>query len=220
MCRTGYQHRRSSADTFRRLENCTDRRYVTVADNQSMPPVLETARLILRPLGVDDAGQIQAVFPQWAIVRFLSRVVPWPYPADGALSYCRDVALPAMARGDEWIWSLRPKAEPARLIGVIALMKRDDDNRGFWLDPAWQGRGLMTEAADAVTDYWFDTLGFAVLRVPKAAANLPSRRVSERQGMRLVGTEERDYVSGRQLAERWEITADEWRARRASRTDV
>jgi [ribosomal protein S5]-alanine N-acetyltransferase len=68
-----------------------------------MPPVLETARLLLRPLGVDDAGQIQAVFPQWAIVRFLSRVVPWPYPADGALSYCRDVALPAMARGDEWI---------------------------------------------------------------------------------------------------------------------
>ena len=185
-------------------------------DNQPMPPVLETARLILRPLGVDDAGQIQAVFPQWAIVRF-SRSSYHGRIRLMKLMYCRDVALPAMARGDEWIWSLRPKAEPARLIGVIALMKRDDDNRGFWLDPAWQGRGLMTEAADAVTDYWFDTLGCPVLRVPKAVANIASRRVSERQGMRLVGTEERDYVSGRQLAERWEITADEWRARRASR---
>jgi ribosomal-protein-alanine N-acetyltransferase len=186
-----------------------------------MPPVLETARLLLRPLTIDDAGQIQAVFPRWEIVRYLSLVVPWPYPPDGALTYCRDVALPAIARGDEWIWSLRPKSEPERLIGLIALMNRADDNRGFWLDPAWQGRGLMTEAADAVTDYWFDTLGFAVLRVPKAAANLASRAVSERQGMRLVGTEEREYVSGRQIAERWEITAGEWLARRGSRdTDV
>ena len=36
----------------------------------------------------------------------------------------------------------------------------------------------MTEAADAVTDYWFNTLKFPVLRVPKAAANIASRRVS------------------------------------------
>lgn len=179
-----------------------------------MTPTLETARLLLRPIALDDAEQIQAIFPQWEIVRFLSLVIPWPYPADGALTYCRDVALPAMARGDEWIWSLRQKDEPARLIGLISLMKRDDDNRGFWLDPAWQRRGLMTEAADAVTDFWFNTLGYPLLRVPKAIGNIASRRISEKQGMRLVGTEERHYVSGRLLAERWEITADEWRTRR------
>jgi [ribosomal protein S5]-alanine N-acetyltransferase len=42
----------------------------------------------------------------------------------------------------------------------------------------------MTEAADAVTDYWFDTLKFPVLRVPKAIANADSRRISEKQGIR------------------------------------
>ena len=182
-----------------------------------MPPLLDTPRLWLRPIAVDDADQIQAVFPQWDVVRFLSTVIPWPYPADGALTYCRDVALPAMARGEEWIWSLRPKDDPARLIGLISLMARDDDNRGFWLDPAWQRRGFMTEAADAVTDYWFDVLKRPILRVPKAIGNVASRRISEKQGMRLVGTEERAYVSGRLLAERWEITAEEWRAHRAQR---
>jgi hypothetical protein len=33
--------------------------------------------------------------------------------------------------------------------------------------------------------------------------------------MRLVGMEERDYVSGRLPAEIWEITSDEWRAWKA-----
>src|SRR5215475_11325436 len=53
-----------------------------------------------------------------------------------------------------------------------------------------------------------------VLRVAKAIANTASRRISEKQGMRVVGVEDRDYVCGRLPAEIWEITADEWRARR------
>jgi [ribosomal protein S5]-alanine N-acetyltransferase len=75
----------------------------------------------------------------------------------------------------------------------------------------------MSEACDAVTDYWFDVLKFPVLRVPKAIANQASRRISERQGMRIVATEERDFVSGRLRAEIWEITAEEWHARRRPR---
>jgi ribosomal-protein-alanine N-acetyltransferase len=51
------------------------------------------------------------------------------------------------------------------------------------------------------------------MRVPKAAVNAASRRISEKNGMRVVGIEERDYVSGRYLTEVWEIAADEWRVR-------
>ena len=71
----------------------------------------------------------------------------------------------------------------------------------------------MTEACDAVTGFWFNTLKFAVLRAPKAVANAALRRISEKTGMRMVRTEEREYVSGRRLTEIWEITAEEWKAR-------
>jgi RimJ/RimL family protein N-acetyltransferase len=179
------------------------------------PFTLETERLYLRPLVLSDAPQVQAKFPRWEIVKFLSAHIPWPYPADGAETFIRDIALPAIDRGDEWHWSLRPKSEPSELIGVISLMRECDNNRGFWLDPDWQGQGLMTEACAAVTDYWFDGLGQSVLRVPKAIQNIRSRRLSERTGMRLVATCERDYVCGRLPAELWEITSEEWRARRA-----
>jgi len=180
----------------------------------AMTSQLETARLFLRPLQLEDADQIQLLFPHWEIVRHLASVIPWPYPPDGALTFIRDIALPAMARGDEWHWTLRLKTDPDLAIGSIGLKRHESDNRGFWIGREWQRRGLMTEAADAVTDFWFDTLKFPVLRVPKAIANTDSRRISEKQGMRVIATEERDYVSGRLPAEIWEITADEWRARR------
>ena len=140
--------------------------------------------------------------------------IPWPYPTDGALVFCRDHALPAVERGEQWIWTLRLKNQVERLIGVIALMTHDNNNRGFWIDPRWQRRGLMTEACEVVTNYWFNTLKFPVLRAPKAVANAGSRRISEKQGMRLVAAEERDYVSGRLPAEIWQITVEEWNARR------
>jgi RimJ/RimL family protein N-acetyltransferase len=176
-------------------------------------PTITTPRLILRPLDLADADALQAVFPQWEIVQFLNERIPWPYPADGALTFLRDIALPAMQSGTAWHWSIRPKPEPGTLIGVISLTDTSDENRGFWLDPGWQGRGLMTEACSAVTEYWFDTLERPVLRAPKAIANTASRRISESSGMRVIRTEDKDYVSGRHPSEIWEITREEWRQR-------
>jgi RimJ/RimL family protein N-acetyltransferase len=178
-------------------------------------PLLTTERLILRPLQLADAAAVQAVFPQWEVVRYLAAKVPWPYPANGALVFIREALLPTIERGTQWHWSIRPRAAADQLIGVIGLIEEGADNRGFWLDPAWQGRGLMSEAVTAVTDFWFDVLRKDVLRVPKAIANTASRRISERTGMRIVGTEQRDFVGGRLAAEIWEITRDEWRARRS-----
>jgi ribosomal-protein-alanine N-acetyltransferase len=177
-------------------------------------PTITTSRLILRPLDLADVAAVQALFPKWEIVRFMSNQVPWPYPADGALTFICDLSLPAMRQGTEWHWSIRRAAAPEQLIGVISLRDKPDDNRGFWLDPEWHGQGLMSEAVVAVTDYWFETLARPLLRAPKAVANEPSRRISERSGMRVVSTEDRDYVSGRLATEVWEITRDEWRKRR------
>ena len=181
-----------------------------------MVPRLYTARLELRPLELADAAQTQLLFPKWEIVQFLAKQVPWPYPEDGAAAYYANVALPAMERGDHWYWSLRLQTNPDQLIGSIGLMRSEKVNRGFWIGLPWQRQGLMTEAVEAVNDYWFNELGFPVLRVPKAVANVASRRISEKHGMRVTATEERDYVGGRFPSEIWEITAEEWRAYRNS----
>jgi [ribosomal protein S5]-alanine N-acetyltransferase len=178
---------------------------------------LETPRLLLRPLELADAEQTQILFPQWEIVRYLNKIVPWPYPSDGAYTWYRDFALPAMERGEEWHWTLRFKNSPTDIIGSISLMKKENNNRGFWLALPWHGQGLMTEACEAATDYWFDVLKFPIMRVPKATPNTASRRISEKTGMRIVAVEEREYVSGLFPTEIWEITAEEWYDRRKAR---
>ena len=174
---------------------------------------LSTERLLLRPLALDDHVAIQTIFPQWKIVRHLNALIPWPYPADGALIYVRDVALPAMRAGRAWHWSIRAKEAPDRLIGVISLMLGKEENRGFWLDPDHWGKGLIREASDAATDFWFDILGQPALRVPKAIDNAASRAISRGSGMRVIWRGRKDYVEGPLPTELWEITADEWRAR-------
>jgi RimJ/RimL family protein N-acetyltransferase len=186
-------------------------------ENGLMTPALETPRLLLRPLALEDVEPIERLFPQWEIVRYLNAIVPWPFPRGAALAHIRDHALPAMERGDEWHWTLRLKTAPVALIGRIHLSRGESNNRGFWIVPEYHRQGLMTEAVIAVTDYWFDVLGFPVLRAPKAAANVASRRISEKTGMRLVGVIEQDYVSGRLPGELWEVTAEEWRAFRTNR---
>jgi len=179
-------------------------------------PLLDTPRLLLRPLELAHAPQVQALFPHWEIVKHLNNKVPWPYPADGARQFYEEVAIPAIERGEHWTWSIFLKSDPGTLIGSIGLML-GAENRGFWLGLPWHGQGLMTEASEAVTDFWFDVLRQPVLRVPKAVANTASRRISEKQGMRVVALVERDYVCGRVPAEIWEITAEEWRAHRGQR---
>jgi len=121
-----------------------------------------------------------------------------------------------MERGEEWHWTLRLHAAPEEIIGAIGLSRGKEVNRGFWLVPEQQRQGLMTEAVIAVTGYWFEVLGFPVLRVSKAIANTGSRRISEKTGMRVVSVEERNYVGGKMLSEVWELTAEEWQQQRTS----
>lgn len=179
----------------------------------AMVPMLETERLILRPLELADVPEIERLFAHWEIVEFLNARVPWPYIEGSALENTVNNALPAVERGEEWHWTLRLKSEPAQIVGRISL-SLGDNNRGFWLGLPWQGRGLMTEAAAAVTEFWFAVLGLPVMRTAKAVANEGSRRISEKLGMRVVEVKESEYVSGRLPTEVWEITAEEWRKAR------
>jgi ribosomal-protein-alanine N-acetyltransferase len=175
-------------------------------------PTLVTPRLILRPLELSDAEEVQPLFAQWEIVKQLNARVPWPFPEDGVQSYYRDDALPAIERGAELHWMLRLKDDPRqKVIGSICLVLQGNTHRGFWIARDWQGCGLMTEAAAEVTRFWFEDLKQPVLHIKKARDNAASRAISLRQGMRCISKTEDDFVSGRLPTEIWELTAEEWR---------
>ena len=181
-------------------------------------PVLHTPRLVLRPVRSKDAPVIQRRFPQWEVVRWLNANIPWPYPADGAATYVV-ACLEEMARGEKSHWAIVPRKGPADLIGIIDLWPDDGvsrDQRGFWLDPAFQGQGLMTEAADRVTDYAFRQLGWPCLWLSNAQENLASRRIKEKQGAQLVDIMIGRYVGGEASQMVWQLMREDWIGRQAA----
>jgi RimJ/RimL family protein N-acetyltransferase len=73
----------------------------------------------------------------------------------------------------------------------------------------------MTEAANAVTDHAFTTLGFETLILSNALGNLRSRRIKEKAGATLLRTEPAQFIDPKYThREIWELTKQSW-ARRA-----
>ncbi|HEY3800679.1 MAG TPA: GNAT family N-acetyltransferase [Caulobacteraceae bacterium] len=184
-----------------------------------MPPTpqLETPRLILRPQSERDIPAVQAGFEQWNVVRYLHAHVPWPYPADGAATHWRATAAREMAEGRKSHWVLTLKRGDGEAIGAITLWADDGesrDMRGFWLDPKYWGRGLMTEAANRVTQYAFEDLRWPHLWLNNAEVNVGSHRIKEKQGAEIVERVPRAYVSGPGVAVIWKLTRENWLARR------
>jgi len=178
-------------------------------------PILITRRLILRPLEARDAPAIQHIFADWRVVRWLHATVPWPYPADGAETHVSQ-CLASRALGEKFHWAITLKGSDA-LRGRIDLWPFDGksrDMRGFWLDPELHGRGLMTEAANAVTGYAFETLEWPFLYLTNAAENRASARVKEKQGATEIARERHPFVSGEADRQVWLLTRETWLARR------
>lgn len=182
-------------------------------------PLLETASLWLKPLAMRDAPAIQRRFPRWEIVQYLSAGVPWPYPPDGAQMFLH-ASLADMAAGTHSKWGIWLKGGPDELIGIIEIWIPDEttrDSRGFWLDPDFQGRGLMTQAADRVVDYAFDELGWPFLWLGNAKANVASARVKERQGAVLIDEVPFMSVGGACNRQVWLLEATHWFERRKAK---
>jgi [ribosomal protein S5]-alanine N-acetyltransferase len=182
-------------------------------------PVLETRRLILRPLALSDAPAIQRHFNNWNIIRNLASVVPWPYPEDGAETFVHR-QMDKIAAGEkiyQWVLVLRSGSDEA--IGNIRFHSQPEGakgDRGFWLAEPYWNQGLMTEAVAAVNDFVFKTLRLDSFYVCNAASNAASRRVKQKTGAEFVGYVDLAHRDGQTKSERWRVTRESWLSRRST----
>ncbi len=180
-------------------------------------PTLQTERLILRPVRIEDAPAIQKHFNHWEIIKHLSTTVPWPYPEDGALTHIRDTVLPEVKKGNWHVWAIARIESPGEAIGLINFRKKSDDNRGFWIAREYQGRGLMSEAISAIDDFSLEAMDIDKIIVKNAKSNLASRRVKEKTGAILLREQPANHRSGEAIEEVWEITRHSWKEAKTQR---
>ena len=141
-----------------------------------MDVTLTTSRLTLRQPGPGDVDAIVEGLNDFEVTRFLTKV-PFPYRAEDA---------------HWWLGTLTP-GQPGdarfaielggRLIGVVSL----EPQLGFWLDRQHHGRGLMTEATEALLQWHFAALPDSTVASAAHVGNEASLRVQRKLGFRETG---------------------------------
>lgn len=88
---------------------------------------------------------------------------------------------------------------------------------GCWLEPAGQGRGLISRAAEHLIDWAVHQRGIHRIEWLTRPTNLASSNVARRLGMRLDGVlrEQFLYRGERHDTEVWSLLAPDWIARTA-----
>lgn len=174
-------------------------------------PNLETERLVLTGLTLDDVPAYQQYFIDYEVIRHLSSLIPWPYPANGVDEFFRNILIPPQGI-ERWSWGIRLKSNPKEIIGCIDIWRKGTpDQRGFWLGKKFWGQGFMTEALGPVTAYTFEKLGFDSLTFANAVGNQRSRRIKEKTGARFVEVVPASFVDPQYTQkEIWSLTKEDW----------
>jgi len=172
---------------------------------------LQSERLLLRPVTLDDIPSYEKHFIDYEVIRHLSNNVPWPYPANGVEDWVINHVL-HLQGNNRWTWGLFLRTDIHSMIGGIELWRPGTpENRGFWLGRECWGKGLMTEAATVVTDYAFEHLEFETLVFSNAKGNQRSARIKEKTGAKLIRCEPAKFVDPAYTEhEIWELHKHEW----------
>ena len=149
---------------------------------------LETARLWLRWPRISDAAAINRFCSLWEVARYTARI-PHPYPPGSAERFIY-AAREANASGRDLTLTMTPTRGKSEAIGSISLETRGVDRLalGFVLTPEAWGKGLATEAAQAVIDAGFGLTPAVEILASVSIENAASRSVLEKCGFAHVGT--------------------------------
>ena len=151
--------------------------------------VIETARLRIRAYRDDDLTDLVALAGNWEIARWVG-TIPHPYTeTDGREWIARVKESHAAGRPRRFAIALN---ETDRLIGGVGLDGTTGDGSeepalGYWLGQPYWGNGYAREAAAAVIDYGFRTLGLETIRAYTDPGNAASQKVLLRCGLQNVG---------------------------------
>lgn len=174
-------------------------------------PKYKTKRLLLKEVMMIDASSYKKHFVDYDVIRNLSYIVPWPYPEDGVKDFLKNIMLPNQGK-NRWSWGIFMQNNPKELIGCIDLWKEGKpEHRGFWLGKEFWNKGIMTEAVYPVVDFAFTEIGFEYLIFANAVGNTRSRKIKEKTGCELIGTQSAKFVDPKLTEqELWKLTQQKW----------
>jgi len=144
-------------------------------------PVLETERLTLRELNLEDAKAIFGLRTNKEVNEFIDRKTP------NNLSEARafiDLISNLTLNNEGVFWVIESKNNH-QLIGTIGLRNFEDEEDyaeiGYELDPNYHQKGFMSEAFEAVLKFGFENLELKTIEAFTHQDNTASIALLEKQ---------------------------------------
>jgi RimJ/RimL family protein N-acetyltransferase len=172
---------------------------------------LETSRLILRPFQDEDIGRLAELMANRDFMRF------------SLGPYTREQTQTVLQKFLSWNQAGLPSQFAVifrsnnELIGYCGFLHwhldgADEIEIGYRLDPEYWNRGLASEAAQAVRDHAFRDLNLSRVISLIHPDNIASRRVAEKNGMKI----EKETVFRGFPTQVFAITREQWLAQRGA----
>lgn len=153
---------------------------MSIADRQ---PVIQTARLVLRPLRIGDDARIFELIANWEVLRYLSSP-PWPYERDHARAFVDmrtqpdpDVITSVITHDGALVGIIDAAIKPASAAQPLRGYAI-----GYWLGQPYWGQGFMSEAAHPFVAHVFDVTGEDTIYSGALSENIASLRIQEKLG--------------------------------------
>lgn len=145
-------------------------------------PILETERCILRRPDPDQAEPFFRLWSSAEVARYLGRP---PFTTMDEVSQRLEEFRERFEMQTSITWAITDRATgaligTAMLLHILPLHHRAE--LGYDLLPDWWGKGLITEAAAAVLDFGFGTMGLHSVEANTDGENIASQRVLEKLG--------------------------------------
>jgi RimJ/RimL family protein N-acetyltransferase len=148
---------------------------------------LQTARLLLRSLERSDIPDLVRLAGDRDVAATTLNI-PHPYTTADAESFLAHANTEAAAgRSAIFAICLFPGSELCGMVGLTIAPASRRAELGYWIGVPYWRRGFATEAAGAVLQFGFETLGLRKIHATHFAGNIASQSVLEKIGMRHEG---------------------------------
>jgi RimJ/RimL family protein N-acetyltransferase len=149
---------------------------------------LQTERLTLRPYSISDIPALLPLIGAREVAATTLRI-PHPYTESDARSFIAGTEEGLLSASELRLGIVLRESDT--LCGGVGLRIEAEHRRaelGYWIGVPYWGKGYATEAARALVDYGFGTLGLHRIFASHFANNPASARVLRKIGMRHEGS--------------------------------
>ncbi len=175
-------------------------------------PILQTEKLTLKPLVLNDTNWIQCQFNDWDIIGKMFNA-PWPYPENGAEEHLINTVLPQLKNKQAFHWGIFKKTNLINGIGVLSFrynLENVKEHRGFWIGKKEQNNGYITEACFALNELIFGDMNWTSYIAENFKDNIASKRIKEKTGGVLINSYTQNVRGEDRKTETWEIRKKNW----------